>query len=68
MGAVKYRVVSRRLVGCAEGDIISGDGLQKLGHDPLHAAISGHVVAVPDYDEPKKHKGARKDASDADKD
>ena len=67
MSEMKYRVTSRRLVGCAEGDIISGEGLEQLGHDPLHAALSGHVVAVG-YDEPKKHKGARKDASDADKD
>ena len=64
---MKYRVTSRRLVGTAEGDIISADGLAQLGIDADHAAASGHVVAV-EYDEPKKHKGARKDASDAEKD
>lgn len=64
---MKYRVTSRRLVGTAEGDIISAEGLLALGIDPLHAAMSGHVAAVG-YDEPKKYKGARKDASDTDKD
>ena len=64
---MKYRVTSRRLVGVAEGDIISADGLAQLGIDAGHAEASGHVVAVG-YDEPKKHKGARKDASDAEKD
>lgn len=64
---MKYRVTSRRLVGVAEGDIISAEGLAKLGIDAAHAEASGHVVAV-EYDEPKKHKGARKDASDEEKD
>jgi hypothetical protein len=64
---MKYRVTSRRLVGTAEGDIISGEGLEALGIDPLHAALSGHVVAV-EYTEPKKYKSARKDASDTEKD
>lgn len=67
MTAMRYRVTSRRLVGCAEGDLISAEGLTALGHDAEHAEKSGHVVAVG-YDEPKKHKGARKDASDSDKD
>lgn len=67
MSSMKYRVTSRRLIGVAEGDIISGEGLEQLGIDPLHAALSGHVVAVG-YDEPKKHKAARKDGSDAEKD
>lgn len=64
---MKYRVTSRRLVGTAEGDIISGEGLTKLGIDPVRAEAKG-LVAPVDYDEPKKHKGARKDASDSDKD
>lgn len=64
---MRYRVTSRRLAGCAEGDLISDEGLRTLGHDPEHCEKSGHVVAVG-YDEPKKHKGARKDASDQDKD
>lgn len=65
--SMRYRVTSRRLAGTAEGDLISAEGLAALGIDAVHAALSGHVVAV-EYDEPKKHKGARKDASDADKD
>ena len=65
--SMKYRVTSRRLAGTAEGDIISGEGLATLGIDADHAVASGHVVAV-EYDEPKKHRGARKDASDSDKD
>ena len=64
---MKYRVTSRRLAGTAEGDIISADGLAQLGIDAERATSKGLVVAV-EYDEPKKHKGARKDASDADKD
>lgn len=64
---MKYRVTSRRLTGTAEGDIISGDGLKQLGIDPDRAEKKGLVVPY-EYDEPKKHKGARKDASDADKD
>ena len=67
MSAMRYRVTSRRLVGTAEGDLISAEGLAALGHDPLHAETCGHVVAV-EYAEPKKHRGARKDASDSDKD
>lgn len=64
---MKYRVTSRRLVGTAEGDIISAEGLAKLGIDAERAEKKG-LITVADYDEPKKHKGARKDASDADKD
>jgi len=63
---MRYRVTTRRLVGTSEGDLISAEGLAALGVDAAHAEASGHVVAV-EYDEPKK-KGARKDASDADKD
>jgi hypothetical protein len=62
---VKYRVTSRRLAGTAEGDIISGDGLRALGTEPERALQKGLVVP---YDEDKKPRGARKDASDADKD
>ena len=62
---MKYRVTSRRLAGTAEGDIISGDGLRALGTEPERALQKGLVVL---YDEDKKPRGARKDASDADKD
>ncbi len=65
--SMRYRVTSRRLVGTAEGDLISAEGLAALGIDAEHAAASGHVVPV-EYAEPKKHKGARKDASDSEKD
>jgi len=63
---MRYRVTTRRLAGCAEGDLISAEGLAELGIDAAHAEASGHVVAV-EYDEPKK-KGSRKEAPDADKD
>lgn len=66
MGAMRFRVTTPRLVGCAEGDIISDEGLAALGIDAEHAQASGHVVPV-DYNEPKKHKGARKDATDSEK-
>ena len=64
---MKYRVTSRRLTGTAEGDIISGDGLRALGIEPERALAKGLVVAH-EYAEDKKPRGARKDASDADKD
>lgn len=64
---MKYRVTSRRLVGTAEGDIISAEGLAQLGIDAARAEAKGLVVPA-EYDEPKKHKGGRKDASDSEKD
>ncbi len=64
---MKYRVTSRRLAGTAEGDIISGEGLAALGIDATRAKMKGLVVEVG-YDEPRKPRGARKDASDTDKD
>jgi hypothetical protein len=63
---VKFRVVSRRLAGTAEGDIISLEGLTALGVDAERALRKGLVAVV--YDEPRKTRGARKDASDTDKD
>ena len=64
---MKYRVTSRRLAGTAEGDIISADGLRALGIEPKRALTKGLVVEH-EYPEEKKPRGARKDASDADKD
>ena len=63
---MKYRVISNRFYGTAEGDIISADGIRALGIEPERALVKGLVVAY-DYDEEKKPRGARKDASDADK-
>ncbi len=63
----KYRVTSRRLYGFADGDIVSGEGLQLCGID-LDRARAKNLIAEIGYDEPRKHKGARKDASDTDKD
>ena len=62
---MKYRVTSPRLAGTAEGDIISGEGLAQLGIDAGRAQAKGLVAP---YDEEKKPRGARKDASDAEKD
>ncbi len=63
---MKFRVVSRRLAGTAEGDLISFEGLTALGIDPERALRKGLVAVV--YDEPRKQRGGRKDASDTDKD
>jgi len=63
---VKYRVTSRRLAGLADGDLISAEGLAELGIDPERAIRKGLLAVV--YDEPRKPRGARKDASDTDKD
>ena len=67
MSAMRYRVTSNRFYGTAEGDIISADGIRALGLEPERALKKGLVVEYDDV-EPKKHKGARKDASDSDKD
>ena len=64
---MKYRVTSNRFYGTAEGDIISADGIRALGIEPDRALKKGLVVEY-EYDEPKKPRGARKDASDAQKD
>lgn len=65
---MRYRVTSPRLAGTAEGDLISGEGLEKLGVN-VEKALAKNLVVLVEYDEPKKiHKGARKDASDAEKD
>ncbi|MGA1076899.1 MAG: hypothetical protein ACO307_17505 [Ilumatobacteraceae bacterium] len=66
---MKYRVTSPRLAGTAEGDIISAEGLVKLGID-IERALAKNLIVVSedDYAEPKKHRGARKDASDDQKD
>jgi hypothetical protein len=63
----KFRVTSRRLSGFADGDIVSADGLRLCGVD-LDRARAKNLIAEIGYDEPRKHKGARKDASDSDKD
>ena len=63
----KFRVTSRRLYGFAEGDIVSADGLRLCGVD-LNRAQAKNLIAEIGYDEPRKHKGARKDASDQEKD
>ncbi len=64
---MKYRVTSRRLSGTAEGDIITEQGLALLGVDVARAIMKGLITPIG-YDEPKKPRGARKDASDTDKD
>ena len=64
---MKYRVISKRFYGTAEGDIFSADGIRALGIEPERALKKGLVVEH-EYDEPRKHKGARKDASDTEKD
>jgi hypothetical protein len=64
---MKYRVTSRRLYGFAEGDIVSAEGLELCGVD-LDRARMKNLIAVVGYDEPKKPRGARKDASDTTKD
>ena len=64
---MRYRVTSRRLAGTAEGDLISAEGLAQLGVN-VERALAKNLIVLSEYDEPKKHKGARKDASDADKD
>jgi len=66
MSGMRYRVTSRRLAGFAEGDLVSGDGLESCGINVARAVIKGHVTPIG-YNEPKK-KGGRKDASDTDKD
>lgn len=63
----KFRVTSRRLYGFAEGDIVSAEGLTLCGVDLDRARIK-NLIAEVGYDEPKKPRGARKDASDTDKD
>lgn len=64
---MRYRVTSRRLAGTAEGDLISGEGLEKLGVN-VEKALAKNLIVLSEYDEPKKHRGARKDASDSEKD
>lgn len=63
----KFRVTSRRLSGFAEGDIVSAEGLALCGID-LDRARMKNLIADVGYDEPKKPRGARKDASDTEKD
>ena len=63
----KFRVTSRRLSGFAEGDIVSAEGLTLCGVD-LDRARMKNLIAEVGYDEPKKPRGARKDASDTKKD
>ena len=46
---------------------VEGEGLAALGIDAIRAKMKGLVVEVG-YDEPRKPRGARKDASDTDKD
>jgi hypothetical protein len=64
---MKFRVTSRRLYGFAEGDIVSAEGLKLCGVD-LDRARMKNLIAAVGYDEPKKPRGARKDASDTTKD
>ena len=64
---MKYRVTSRRLYGFAEGDIVSAEGLELCGVD-LDRARMKNLIAEVGYDEPKKPRGGRKDASDTPKD
>lgn len=64
---MRYRVTSRRLAGTAEGDLISAEGLAQLGVN-VERALAKNLIVLAEYDEPKKHRGARKDASDAEKD
>jgi hypothetical protein len=64
---MKYRIKTRRLNGFAEGDIVSAEGLELCGID-LDRARMKNLIAEVGYDEPKKPRGARKDASDTTKD
>jgi hypothetical protein len=64
---MRYRVTSRRLAGFAEGDLVSAEGLLLSGID-LDRARMKNLIAEVGYDEPKKPRGARKDASDTEKD
>jgi len=63
----KFRVTSRRLAGFSEGDLVSAEGLELCGIDLDRARIK-NLIAEVGYDEPKKPRGARKDASDTEKD
>lgn len=67
MSGMRYRVTSRRLAGFAEGDLVSAEGLLLSGID-LDRARMKNLIAEVGYDEPKKPRGARKDASDTEKD
>jgi hypothetical protein len=67
MPVMNYVVSSRRLFGFTEGQEVSGEELAAAGLDAEHLAASGHLAAIG-YTETKKHKGARKDATDSDKD
>lgn len=67
MSGMRYRVTSRRLAGFSEGDLVSAEDLQLSGIDIDRARIK-NLIAEVGYDEPKKPRGARKDASDTDKD
>lgn len=67
MPVMNYVVSSRRLFGFTEGQEVSADELTVAGLDAEHLAASGHLTAIG-YTETKKHKGARKDATDSNKD
>jgi len=67
MTTMRYRVISRRLAGFSEGDLVSAEGLELCGIDLDRARIK-NLIAEVGYDEPKKPRGARKDASDTEKD